>query len=58
MKYSPVFDRTVYAQWESNGAKSFEERLQEETLKQLEHRPEPLSADTLKALDEMQSSWK
>jgi trimethylamine--corrinoid protein Co-methyltransferase len=58
MKYSSIFDRTVYAQWESDGALSFEERLQAETLAKLAHRPEPLSADILKTLDEMQASWE
>lgn len=58
MKYSPIFDRTVYAQWESNGSLSFEDRLQQETLAKLAHRPKPLSTDTLKTLDEMQASWE
>ena len=47
----------VYNQWVTTGAKTFEQRLQEETLKKMEHRPEPLAEDMIKTLDEMQESW-
>ena len=58
IKYSEIFERMVYDQWKNAGAKSFEQRLQEVTLKKMAHRPEPLPADTIKTLDEMQASWK
>jgi trimethylamine--corrinoid protein Co-methyltransferase len=48
----------VYDQWKNAGAKTFEQRLQEVTLKKMAHRPKPLPADTIKALDKMQASWK
>lgn len=58
VKYSDIFDRTIHDQWEAAGAKTFEQRLQEATLKKMEHRPEPIPEDTIKTLDEMQNSWK
>jgi trimethylamine--corrinoid protein Co-methyltransferase len=58
MKYSEIFDRTIYDQWQAAGAKSFEQRLQEVTLKKMSESPEPLPADTVKNLDEMQKSWR
>lgn len=57
IKYSDIFDRMVYNQWKAAGARTFEQRLQELTLKKIAHRPKPLSEDTLKALDEMQKGW-
>jgi trimethylamine--corrinoid protein Co-methyltransferase len=58
IKYSEIFDRMVQDQWKAAGAKTFEKRLQEVTLKKMAHRPEPLPEETIKALDEMQKSWK
>ena len=58
IKYSEVFERMVYDQWKTAGAKTFEQRLQETTLKKMEHRPEPLPADNIKTLEEMQAGWK
>jgi trimethylamine--corrinoid protein Co-methyltransferase len=57
-KYSEIFDRMVYNRWEASGSKSLEQRLQEETLKLMQHRPEPLSEEKIKAMNEMQRSWK
>jgi trimethylamine--corrinoid protein Co-methyltransferase len=48
----------VYEQWEGAGAKRFEQRLQDITLKKMAHRPEPLPADIVKTLDEMQTKWE
>jgi len=48
----------VYGRWEKTGAKRFEERLQEITLKKMAHRPEPLYDKVVKELDRMQSGWK
>jgi trimethylamine--corrinoid protein Co-methyltransferase len=58
IKYSEIFDRTIYEQWEKAGRKTFEQRLQEVTLKKMEIQPEPLPADTIKTLDEMQKGWR
>ena len=58
VKYSAIFERMVYDQWQNAGSKTFEQRLQEETLKKMEHRPAPLDAETVKTLDEMQDAWK
>jgi len=58
IKYSEIFERMVYDQWKAAGAKTFEQRLQEATLKKMQHRPEPLSAETIKTLDEMQRHWQ
>ncbi|MFZ0133805.1 MAG: trimethylamine methyltransferase family protein [Desulfobacterales bacterium] len=58
IKYSEIFERMVHDQWKAAGAKTFEQRLQEVTLKKMAHHPEPLPEETIKALDEMQKSWK
>ncbi len=58
IKYSEIFDRMIYDQWKTAGAKTFEERLQNVTLQKMEHRPEPLPKETIKILDEMQASWR
>jgi trimethylamine---corrinoid protein Co-methyltransferase len=58
IKYSDLFERMVYGRWEKTGAKRFEERLQEITLKKMAHRPEPLPDKMVKELDRMQSGWK
>jgi trimethylamine--corrinoid protein Co-methyltransferase len=58
IKYSDLFERMMTDKYDSMGAKKFEQRLQELTLKKLAHAPAPLDAGTLKTLDEMQASWK
>lgn len=58
IKYSDIFERMVHDQWKIAGAKTFEQRLQEVTLKKMAQRPDPLPAEALKALDEMQNGWK
>lgn len=58
IKYSEIFERMMTDKYASTGAKRFEQRLQEVTLKKLEHAPTPLDADTIKTLDEMQAGWK
>ncbi len=58
IKYSDIFDRSVFAQWEAAGSKSFEQRLQALTLEKMTHHPAPIADDTIKMLDEMQGSWK
>jgi trimethylamine--corrinoid protein Co-methyltransferase len=58
VKYSDIFERMVFARWEAEGSKRFEERLQERTLEKMKHRPAPLPAEYIKQLDLMQKSWK
>ncbi len=58
IRYSEIFDRAILDQWKASGSKTFEQRLQEVTLKKMEHRPEPLPKDTVKILDEMQRGWR
>ena len=58
IKYSEIFERMVHDQWKSAGAKTFEQRLQEVTLKKMAHRPDPLPEETIQALDEMQKGWR
>ncbi|MEN8210579.1 MAG: trimethylamine methyltransferase family protein, partial [Thermodesulfobacteriota bacterium] len=58
IRYSKLFDRTIYSNWEKAGSKKFEQRLQEITLEKMKHKPEPLSKEIIKELDLMQSTWK
>ncbi len=59
IKYSELFDRSIYAKWEEAGSKKFEERLQALTLKKMvEHQPRLLSKEIIKELDTMQAKWK
>ncbi len=58
IRYSELFDRTIYSNWEKAGSKNFEQRLQKLTLEKMKHKPEPLSKEIIKELDHMQSTWK
>lgn len=58
IKYSDLFERQVYANWEKNGSQTLEQRLQQLTLKKMEHRPTPLSEKIITELDRMQAAWK
>jgi trimethylamine--corrinoid protein Co-methyltransferase len=58
IKYSELFERQVYANWEKNGAKKLEQRLQDLTLEKMNHKPEPLSQEIITELDRMQGVWK
>jgi len=58
IKYSEIFERMVYAQWENAGSKRFAQRLQRSTLEKMKHRPEPLAAELIKELGQMQKGWK
>ena len=57
IRYSELFDRTIYDTWEKRGKKRFEQRLQELTIEKMKHRPKPLPEDVKKELDRMQASW-
>jgi trimethylamine--corrinoid protein Co-methyltransferase len=56
--YSRLFDRTINAQWLAQGAKQFEERLREQTLKVMEHQPAPLPVELLRELELMARHWQ
>ncbi len=56
--YSQLFDRTIYHQWLEQGARQFEERLQAQTRRVLEHRPTPLPPEIIKELDRMEKHWQ
>ncbi len=58
IKYSEIFERQVFGIWESSGSEKLEQRLQEETLEKMKHRPDPLPVEVVKELDQMQASWK
>ncbi|MBW2517182.1 MAG: trimethylamine methyltransferase family protein [Deltaproteobacteria bacterium] len=57
VRYSKLFDRTVYDQWKEMGAKQFEERLRELTQEAMAHQPAPLPDEVVKELDRMQAHW-
>ncbi len=56
--YPELFDRTIYDDWQKQGAKRFEERLREKTLKVMDHRPVPLLPEIIKELDKMEKHWE
>jgi trimethylamine--corrinoid protein Co-methyltransferase len=56
--YSELFDRTIYDRWLERGAKSFEERLREQTQEAMNHKPAPLDQDIIQELDRMAAHWK
>jgi len=58
IKYSGLFERMVYDNWEKQGSKKLEQRLQEITLEKMKHRPIPLSPAIVEELDRMQLTWK
>ena len=58
VRYSKLFERTVYDQWKRAGARTFEERLRELTRKAMKHQPAPLDSAVIKELDRMQSHWE
>ncbi len=58
MKYSKLFERMRLSQWESAGARRFEQRLQALTIEKMKYRPQPLPEDVVKELDRMQALWK
>ena len=55
--YSNLFDRTIYDTWIANGARLFEERLREQTMEAMKHRPAPLEPKVVEELDRMQAHW-
>jgi trimethylamine--corrinoid protein Co-methyltransferase len=58
VRYSKLFERSVYDQWKEMGAKRFEERLRDLTQEAMAHQPAALPANVIKELDRMQADWK
>ncbi|CAB1083466.1 hypothetical protein D1AOALGA4SA_11029 [Olavius algarvensis Delta 1 endosymbiont] len=58
MKYSDLFERMGYERWKKEGARKFEQRLQELTLEKMKHRPPALPEEIVKELDRLQAAWK
>jgi len=58
VRYSKLFERSIYDQWKEMGAKRFEERLRDLTHEAMQHQPAPLDSDVIKELDRMQVHWK
>jgi trimethylamine--corrinoid protein Co-methyltransferase len=56
--YPGIFDRSDLEQWKTAGSTKFDERLREQTLKVMEHQPEPLPDNILKEMDLMAKQWK
>jgi len=56
--YSDLFERMIQDRWLADGAKTFEDRLREKTLKAMEHVPEPLAPEVVRELDRMQAAWQ
>jgi trimethylamine--corrinoid protein Co-methyltransferase len=57
VRYSKLFDRTVYDQWKEMGAKRFEERLRDLTQEAMAHQPAALPEDVIQELNRMQAHW-
>jgi trimethylamine--corrinoid protein Co-methyltransferase len=55
--YSDLFDRTIHDQWLRAGARTFQERLREQTRQAMEHQPAPLPEDVLRELARMEAHW-
>ncbi len=56
--YSNLFDRSNYESWLEQGGRRFQERLREQTLQRMEHRPQPLPEATAKELDRLARRWR
>ena len=58
VRYSKLFDRSVYDQWKEAGGKRFGDRLREITKETMDHQPAPLASEIIQEIDRMQSHWK
>lgn len=56
LKFNSSLNRTVYHKWEEHSSQKFEKRLQELTLKKMEHKPRGLPQGIIKELGQMQES--
>jgi trimethylamine--corrinoid protein Co-methyltransferase len=57
VRYSKLFERSVYDQWKEMGEQRFEERLRDLTQEAMDHKPASLPSDVIKELDRMQARW-
>ena len=58
IRYSELFDRSIYDQWQSSGGQRFEDRLRDMTKKAMAHEPAPLPEKVIKEIDIMEKHWK
>ena len=58
IRYSELFDRSIYDQWQSSGSQRFEDRLRDMTKKAMAHEPAPLPENVIKEIDAMEKHWK
>ena len=56
--YSNLFDRSNYETWLEQGGRRFQERLREQTIEKMDHRPQPLPKETLKELNKLAKHWQ
>ncbi len=56
--YSNLFDRSNYETWLEQGGRRFQERLREQTIQKMDHRPQPLPKETLKELNKLAKHWQ
>jgi trimethylamine--corrinoid protein Co-methyltransferase len=55
--YSDLYDVTHMESWESQGKKSFNDRLREKTLARMSITPPPLAPEIVKEFDKMEAAW-
>ena len=58
VRYSKLFERSIYDHWKDVGGKRFEDRLREITKEAMAHKPETLASEVIKELDRMAAHWK
>jgi trimethylamine--corrinoid protein Co-methyltransferase len=58
IRYSELFDRSIFDQWQSTGSQRFEDRLRDMTEKAMAHEPTPLPDNVIKEIDAMAKHWK
>jgi trimethylamine--corrinoid protein Co-methyltransferase len=58
VRYSELFERMMFDQWQTSGSQRFEDRLREMTEKAMAHEPAALPDDVVKEIDTMQTHWK
>jgi trimethylamine--corrinoid protein Co-methyltransferase len=56
--YSNLFDRSNYESWLEQGGRRFQERLREQTLIKMDHRPRPLPEEAVKELEKLAKHWQ
>jgi trimethylamine--corrinoid protein Co-methyltransferase len=56
--YSGLFDRSIYDVWLGEGEKHFAERLREQSLNAMNHKPASLPPEVNRELDRMAKHWE